>query len=425
MKLIYVAIDGMGDLPIAELGNKTPLEAAETPHLDFLAKNGKTGLMYTVKKGVAPESDVAVISLLGYDPFKYSTGRGVIEAVGAGLDVVDGDLALRCNFATLGKGNEIIDRRVKRTLTTEEAAELSEAVNEKVTMESCPATFEFRTTLGHRAVLLFKSKARCLSGKITNSDPAYSYVNGIGEATPDADMVLKKSEPMDDTEEAQNAANLVNEFIEKTHELWENHPVNKKRVAEGKLKANCVITRDAGSQLPKFFNINERYNVNFASLADMHAERGIAHLAGMQATLLPPPSGDLEKDCTIRVKKLLGILPNHDCFYIHLKGPDEPGHDGNCQLKTKIIAAIDKHFFGPLLKEINLEDHMFCVTCDHATPCAMKVHSDTPVPVLISGGKITGEAIGKFSEKTCAKGSLGILEHAYELMPKLMELLNS
>ena len=423
MKLIYVAIDGMGDLPIAELGNKTPLEAAETPHLDFLAKNGKMGLMYTVKKGVAPESDVAVISLLGYDPFKYSTGRGVIEAVGAGLDMKDGDLALRCNFATLGNDREIIDRRVKRTLTTEEAAELSNAVNEKVTLESCPATFQFKSTLGHRAVLLFKSKAHCLSGKITNSDPAYSYVNGIGEATPDAEMVLKKSEPMDDTEEARNSANLVNEFIEKTHEVWENHPVNKKRAAEGKLKANCVLTRDAGSQLPKFFNVNERYNVNFAALADMHAERGITHLAGMQATLLPPPSGDLEKDCTIRVKKLLDILPRHDCFYIHLKGPDEPGHDGNCHLKTKIIAAIDKHFFGPLLNEISLKDHMFCVTCDHATPCALKVHSDTPVPVLISGGKVADENTSKFSEKNCENGSLGLLDHAYELMPKLMQLL--
>jgi 2,3-bisphosphoglycerate-independent phosphoglycerate mutase len=423
LKLIYIAIDGMGDLPIAELGNKTPLEAAKTPNMDFLAKNGKTGLMYTVRKGVAPESDVAVISLLGYDPFKYSTGRGIIEAVGAGIDIVDGDLALRCNFATLGKGKEIIDRRVKRTLTTEEATELSAAVNENVKLESCPATFEFRNTLGHRAVLVFRSKGKCLSGKITNSDPAYSYVNGIGVATPHVEMVLKKSEPLDDTEEARNSAALVNEFIEKAHKLWENHAVNKKRAAEGKLKANCVLTRDAGSQLPKFFNINERYNVNFAALADMHAERGIAHLAGMQATLLPPPSGDLEKDCTVRVKKLLDILPSYDCFYIHLKGPDEPGHDGNCHLKTEIIAAIDKHFFGPLLQKISLKDHMFCVTCDHATPCALKVHSDTPVPVLISGGKVTDENIGQFSEKNCENGSLGTLDHAYELMPKLMELL--
>ena len=423
MKLIYIAIDGMGDLPIAELGNKTPLEAANTPNMDFLAKNGKTGLMYTVRKGVAPESDVAVISLLGYDPFEYSTGRGIIEAVGAGIDVADGDLALRCNFATLGKGKEIIDRRVKRTLTTEEATELSEAVNEKITLESCPATFEFRNTLGHRAVLVFKSKASCLSGKISNSDPAYTIVNGIGVATPHAEMVLKKSEPLDDTEEARNAANLVNEFIEKTHVVWENHPVNKKRAAEGKLKANCVLTRDAGSQLPRFFNINERYNVKFAALADMHAESGIARLAGMQSTLLPPPSGDLKRDCKVRVKKLLDTLPSYDCFYIHLKGPDEPGHDGNCHRKTEIIAAIDKHFFGPLLQEISLKDHMFCVTCDHATPCALKVHSDTPVPVLISGGKITDEKVGKFSERNCRNGSLGVIDRGYELMPKLMELL--
>jgi 2,3-bisphosphoglycerate-independent phosphoglycerate mutase len=423
LKLIYVAIDGMGDLPIAELGNKTPLEAAKTPNMDFLAKNGKTGLMYTVRKGVAPESDVAVISLLGYDPFKYSTGRGIIEAVGAGIDVKDGDLALRCNFATLGQGKTIIDRRVKRTLTNEEATELSEAANSEITLESCPSTFEFRNTLGHRAILVLKSKGKCLSSKITNSDPAYTIVDGIGIATPNVEMVLKKSEPLDDTEEARNSAALVNEFIEKAHILWENHPVNKKRAAEGKLKANCVLTRDASSQLPRFFNINERYGVNFAALADMQAESGIAHLAGMEATLLPPPSGDLKSDCEIRVKKLLDALPNHDCFYIHLKGPDEPGHDGNCHRKAAVISAIDEYFFGGLLREISLKDHIICVTSDHATPCALKVHSDTPVPVLISGGKIKGGNVAKFSERECEKGSLGVIARGCELMPKLMELL--
>jgi 2,3-bisphosphoglycerate-independent phosphoglycerate mutase len=423
LKLIFVVIDGMGDLPIQALGNKTPLEAAQTPNMDALAKNGKTGLMYSVRKGVAPESDVAVISLLGYDPFEYSTGRGIIEAVGAGINVADGDLALRCNFATLGKDGEIIDRRVKRTLTTEEATALSEAANHEVKLESCSATFEFRNTLGHRAVLVLKSKGKCLSGKITNSDPAYTIVNGIGVATPNVEMVLKKCKPLDDTEEAQSSAKLVNEFIEKTHELWENHEVNKKRAAEGKLKANVVLTRDAGSQLPKFFNINERYKVNFAALADMHAENGIAKLVGMHAALLPPPSGDVEEDCEIRVNRLLELLPHYDCFYIHLKGPDEPGHDGNCNLKTKIISEMDEHFFGKLLKQVSLKDHVFCITADHATPCVLKVHSDTPVPVLISGGNISDDHISKFSEKECRKGSLGILSHGYELMPKLMEIL--
>ena len=423
MKLIYVAIDGMGDLPIKALGNKTPLEAAETPNMDVLAKNGKTGLMYSVKKGVAPESDAAVISLLGYDPFKYSTGRGVIEAVGAGLKMKDGDLALRCNFATLGQRKTIIDRRVARSLTTEQASELSKAANEEVKLESYPATFEFKNTQGHRAVLLIKSKGKPLSSNVTNSDPAYTTVNGIGVAQTNVEMVLKICEPTDNTEEAKISAALLNEFIDKTHKVWDNHPVNVKRAAEGKLKANVVLTRDAGHLLPKFFNINKRYHVDFAALVDMHAERGIAQLAGMDSMLLPQPSGSLKKDCEARVKALLDVLPEHDCFYIHLKGPDEPGHDGNCTLKKQIISAIDKYFFGPLIKQISLEENLICITADHATPCSLKVHSDTPVPVLISGDEVDDGKTCKFSEKECAMGSLGVLDRGWELLPKLMELL--
>lgn len=423
LKLIYVAIDGMGDLPIKELGNKTPLEAAETPNLDALAKNGKTGLMYTVGKGIAPESDVAVISLLGYDPFKYSTGRGVIETVGAGVDMNDGDLALRCNFATLGEGRNILDRRVARSLTTQEAVDLAQAANEQIHLESYPATFEFKSTLGHRAVVVFRSKAERLSSKISNSDPAYIIVNGLGVAQEKVDMVLKTCEPLDDSDAAKASAQLVNEFIIKTHELWEKHPINQKRAAEGKLKANVTLTRDASDSLPKFFNINKHYGVDFAALADMHAERGIAKLAGMDATLLPPPSGDLEHDYDVRVKALMDALPRHDCFYIHLKGPDEPGHDGKCELKTSIIAAVDKYFFGPLLKQVSLKDTLICVTTDHATPCSLKVHSDTPVPLLISGDSLGKPDSVKFCEREAAKGSLGLLEHGYELMPKLMAML--
>jgi 2,3-bisphosphoglycerate-independent phosphoglycerate mutase len=236
-------------------------------------------------------------------------------------------------------------------------------------------------------------------------------------------MVLKNCEPTDDTEEARNAANLVNEFIEKTHNLWENHEVNRKREAEGKLKANVVLTRDAGHLLPKLFNINERYNVKFAALTDMTAEKGIAALAGMHASLLPPPSSDLEKDFELRVKKIVDLLPYYDCFYIHLKGPDEPGHDGNCHRKTDIISTIDEHFFGRLLQQITLKECVICITADHATPCGLKVHSDTPVPLLISGGKIKDDKISKFSERECKNGSLGVLDRGCELMPKLMELL--
>jgi 2,3-bisphosphoglycerate-independent phosphoglycerate mutase len=425
MRLIYVVIDGMGDLPIEDLSGKTPLEFAETPNMDFLAGRGRLGLMYTVGKGVAPESDAAVISILGYDPYKYHVGRGPLEAYGAGLDMQDGYLALRCNFATLGKDGRIIDRRAGRNLTTWEASELAEAVNRLVKLESHPAEFEFKNTLGHRGVLVIKSRFKPLSGKISNTDPAYERVAGLGVVKTDVQMVLEECKPLEDTEAARVSAMLVNEFVRKSHEILEQHEVNKKREAEGKLKANVILTRDAGDQLPRFFNINEHYAVRFTCLADMPVERGIARLAGMHLVEIPPPSGDLKHDCLIRAEKLLSVLDVFDCFYIHIKGPDEPGHDGDFMLKTETIATIDKYFFGKILPKISLDETVICITADHSTPCKLKSHSDDPVPLLISGGKIGSDGIKRFSEKECLRGSLGILEKGTLLMPLLIKAIKS
>lgn len=423
MKLIYVVIDGMGDLPAKEWGDRTPLEVADTPNMDRLASKAKLGLMYTVGKGIAPESDVAVISILGYDPYKYHVGRGPLEAYGANLDVEDGALALRCNFATLGKQKRIIDRRAGRNLTTEEAAELSKAINREVKLSSYPATFQFKNTLGHRAVLVIKSKRNRLSGKISNTDPAYERIAGLGVAKSTVDMVLKKCVPLEDTEEAKISAQLVNEFTEKSHEVLDSHDVNKKRVSEGKLKANVILSRDAGDKLPKFFSINERYDVKFACLADMPVERGISRLAGMHLVELPPPSGDIEADMKLRVDKMLNLLDSFDCFYIHLKGPDEPGHDGDFKRKAQAIADIDKHFFGRILPHIDQKKTLICITADHSTPCTLKAHSDDPVPLLITGADVEPDGIKEFSEKLCRTGSLGVLEKGTQLMPVLMKLL--
>jgi len=421
LKLIYVVVDGMGDLPIDELGDRTPLEAADTPNMDFLAKIGKTGLMYAVGKGIAPESDVAVVSILGYDPFKYEVSRGVLEALGADLPFKDGDLALRCNFATLGSGNKIVDRRVGRNLSTEEATELARAINEQVRLESYPASFQFKNTLGHRGALVIRSREKKLSGNITNTDPAYKRVKGIGVAEAEAEMVLKKCRPLDKTEEARISASLVNEFTEKSVAVLNEHEINKKRVKEGMLKANVILVRDAGVRLPKFPSLSQQHGFSFVCLADMPVERGISKLAGMHMVELPPPSKSLERDCKLRVEKLLENLPFYDCFYIHIKGPDEPGHDGDFNLKTRLIATVDKHFVGRMLQKINLEDYVICVTADHSTPCKLKAHSDDPVPLLISGNKIQADKVQKFSEKECKKGELGILLHGTKLMPKLIK----
>ena len=420
LKLIYVVIDGMGDAPIEELGNKTPLETADTPNMDFLAETGKTGLMYTVGKGIAPESDVAVISIFGYDPLKYNSSRGVLEALGSDLPIRDGDLALRCNFATLESGTKIADRRVGRSLTTEEATKLAKAINEQIQLESYSASFHFQNTLSHRGVLVIRSTKQGLSGNISNTDPAYTRAKGIGVAETEAEMLLKQCKPLDTTKEARISADLVNEFTEKSIAILENHEINKKRRKEGKLKANVILIRDAGDHLPEFPHLTQRYGFSFVCLADMPVERGIAKLTGMHTVELPPPSKSLVRDCQLRMEKLAEILPLYDCFYIHIKGPDEPGHDGNFNLKTLLIATIDKHFVGNMLQRINKEDFVICITADHSTSCKLKAHSDDPVPILISGNRIQADKVHKFSEKECKNGEMGTLSHGTELMPKLI-----
>jgi len=424
LKLIYVVIDGMGDLPIKELGDRTPLDFAETPHMDFLASKGKLGLMRTVGKQIAPESDVAVISILGYDPYRYHVGRGPLEAYGSGLEMENGNLALRCNFAALGQGRTIIDRRAGRDLTTRETMELADAVNKQVKLESHPAEFEFKSTLGHRGVLVIRSKRkRSLSGGVTNTDPAYERVAGLGVAKTAVELVLNDCHPLKDTEAARLSASLVNEFTRKSHEVLDQHKVNLRRAAEGRMKANVILTRDAGDRLPRFFSISEHYGVKFACLADMPVERGISRLAGMHLVELPPPSGNTKADCKLRASRLLAILRDFDCFYIHLKGPDEPGHDGECERKAQSIADIDRYFLGDLLPRIVLEETLMCITADHSTPCQLKAHSDDPVPLLISGCRTKPDGIRSFSEKTCAKGSLGMLEKGTQLMSMLMRFL--
>lgn len=420
MKLIYIIIDGMGDLPIEELDGKTPLEAADTPYMDSLAKAGKTGLMYTVGKGIAPESDVAVVSILGYDPVAHHVSRGALESIGAGLNMRNGDLALRCNFATLAPDNSIIDRRAGRNLTQEEADELAQAVNEQVQLESHPATLQIKSTATYRAALLIRSEEKRLSGNISNTDPAYKRINSLGVADLEAKMILKTCAPLDKTKEAKISAELINEFTQKATTVLDQHEVNRRRVKEGKLEANTIISRDAGSIVPKFPPLSELYGLSFVCLADMNVERGISRLAGMSLVDLPLLSKNLEKDCELRVKKLFEVLPQYDLFYIHIKGPDEPGHDGDFDLKSQLIATVDKHFVGNILQQINLEDHIICITADHSTPCKLKAHSDDPVPLLIAGNGLQGDRVQRFSEKECKMGELGVLLKGTELMPKLV-----
>lgn len=397
--VLYIVLDGLGDLPVKELNNKTPLEAALTPNMDRLAQKGKTGLVYPVGKGIAPESDIAVISLLGYEALKYYTGRGQLESFAEGLNVNDGDVACRVNFATAAEdGKTIKDRRVGRNLTTEEATAFAKEINSKVTLSS--ATFEFKNTIGHRGVLVIKGMRSKLSGWITNTDPAYEREGVFGIAKEKFEHSVAESRPMpgyEDLVEAKEAAFLLNEFTQKSHKVLNDSLLNKKRISENKLPANLILSRDAGDHLPKFPKIDSLYNMKFGSFVQMPVERGIALLTGLEIIEVPASTGHLDVDYPVWAKVAVDSMKKYDGIYVHIKGPDEPAHDGDFSTKKEIIALIDKFFFGSLLPKLDINNTVIAVTADHTTVCAMKAHSSDPVPLLISGGNIKPDGTLSFS----------------------------
>jgi 2,3-bisphosphoglycerate-independent phosphoglycerate mutase len=421
-KILYVVLDGLGDLPIKELNNKTPLEAALTPNLDRLAQRGKTGLVYPVAKGIAPESDIAVISLLGYDAHKYYTGRGPLESFAEGLKVNDGDVAFRVNFATVADdGKTIKDRRVGRNLTTEEATALAKEINSRVTLSS--ATFEFKNTIGHRGVLVIRGMRSKLSGWITNTDPAYDREGVFGVAKEKFDNEVAESVPMpgyENSNEAKEAALLLNEFTRKSNKVLNESLVNKKRIAENKLPANVILSRDAGDHLPEFPPVSALFNLKFGSFVQMPVEKGIALLTGMEIIGVPESTGHLDVDYPVWAKVALDSIKKYDGIYVHIKGPDEPAHDGDFEKKKEIIEAIDKFFFASLLPELDINNTIIAVTADHSTVCAIKAHSSDPVPLLVCGGNIQPDGSMSFSEKAAKLGSIGELR-GQDIMPLLVK----
>ena len=422
-KIIYIVLDGLGDRPTPSLGGKTPLEAAATPEMDALARRAHSGVMYTVAPGIAPESDIAVISILGYDAHKYYTGRGPLESHAVGLTVDSGDLAFRVNFATMGEDGRIADRRVGRNLTTAEADELCREVNEKVKLTSVPgASFEFKNTIEHRGVLVFRCGGR-LSAEVTNTDPAYGREGLLGVALEKFDDVVKKCEPIDakNLEGAEMSAALTNEFTDKSHKVLDEAEVIERRRAEGKLSGNLILSRDAGDRLPRMPPISEQFGVQFGCFQEMPVEKGIAMLTGMDIVPVPLASGDPSKDYPLLAKIAIEELPKYGGLYIHIKGPDIPAHDGRVEDKKNIIEAIDKYFLTNLIPSLDFDNIVMTVTADHSTPCLIKAHSADPVPLLILDSSLEPDGTSAFSEAICANGKLGEIL-GVDLLPKLVKL---
>ncbi|MCX8188111.1 MAG: alkaline phosphatase family protein [Nitrososphaeria archaeon] len=419
MRILYVILDGAADKPIPQLNYITTLEAAYTPNLDYFARKSIGGLVYTVGKGIAPESDVAVYSMLGYKVKEGYIGRGVVEALGAGLEFEDGNLALRGNFATVNDNMTIVDRRVGRTLTSDEAKSLAEKINEKIKLFDKRKSVIVKATVGHRCVVVFRAEDTRLSDNITNTDPAYLKMHGMGVAvTSGKEMKVSKCEPLDRTIESKVSAELVNEFTEKVYNILKDEEINRKRRAEGKLEANMILLRDAGCTLPKLVPLEEKFGLKTAIVADMPVEIGIAKTLKADVFTISTPFAFKEK-----AERITELLKEYGLVYAHLKGPDEPAHDGNYIAKKKIIEEIDKEFFGVLKETLNLKETLLIVSSDHTTAVTLKAHTDDPVPFIISSEVVEKDMICRFTEKECAKGRFGVLEEGNLLLPLVKSLI--
>jgi len=417
-QLLYVCLDGLGDDPNPELGDRTPLEAARTPVLDSLARQGSQGIVWTVGKDVAPESDIAVFAILGYDPRIEHPGRGVLEALGSGMEFRDGDLALRVNFATR-EGDEIVDRRVGRDLPSDEAHALAAEVNAGVTLPE--ATFELRATVEHRGALVVRSDTGPLSAEVGNTDPAYAKEGALGVALETFRNEVARSEPLDDTDEARRAADLVNRFTEDSARVLDASEVNDRRRAEGRLAANLILSRDAGDHVPHLTPIRERFGPSWGCFVEMPVERGIAMVLGMAP--VDAPTGIPRREQYAAWAALAAeALGGYDALYIHIKGPDVPAHDGKVHDKVEVIEDIDQAFFGELLPGLDLGRTVVAVTADHSTSCVRKAHTADPVPLLVAGGGVPSDSSETFGERAAARGSLGSM-FGVEILPSVTGLL--
>ena len=407
--VVYVLLDGVGDLPHADLHGKTPLEAAHTPALDAIAQNGASGRVISVGKGIAPESDIAVFNMLGYK-FSHTdyAGRGVIEAIGIGIDFEDGDLALRGNFATLDDNSDaIIDRRAGRSIDPVDARDIANEIqgNFESRYDNGKTSVVVAPTIGHRVTVRLRRDGDTFSSKISNTDPAYANIGGMGVAKAVADyMRIERCVPLDSTPEAEAAAFAANEFSEQAISIMKKSPVNARRKQAGSKELSCILLRDAGSRYPRVTPINEKYGMNFSCIVDMPVEIGISRVLKMKAF----EAGGLA-DYEQKAETAARAMETQNAIYVHIKGPDEFGHDGDAIGKKENIEDIDSRFFSRLLDSIDTSRVSIIVSADHSTPCINHGHSDDPVPVIVSHDKIPNDGTKRMTEAQAARGSIGML----------------
>ncbi len=371
-KILLVVLDGLGDRPIKDLGNKTPLQAAATENLDWFAANGAVGLLDPIAPGVCPGSDTSHLALLGYDPETTYTGRGPFEAAGVGIDVRPGDVAFRCNFATVDVGLRVVDRRAGRI---REGTDRLAASLDALTIGDTQVYFRAGTE--HRAVLVFRGTG--LSPHVSDTDPHEdrAKVPAAHATQPDG----------------EKTARMLNVFLKRAYEVLARHEVNRERVGAGQPPANYVLTR-GGGVMPNIPRFPERYGMKAAAVAGVALIKGICRCVGLEVLPVPGATGGLDSDFAAKARAATDALATHDFVLVNVKAPDLCGHDGRAMEKVQVLERIDRELVAHLRAHLPA-DTVLAVTGDHSTPCARKDHSGDPVPVLAFGEGLRTDGVGR------------------------------
>ena len=389
MKYIIILGDGMADEPIPMLGGKTPLQAAHKPHMDRLARKGRNGLLHTVPAGFKPGSEIANLSVLGYDLNRVFEGRGSLEAASMGVPIEPGEMAMRCNLIT------IEDDRIKNHsaghISTEEAKELIEFLQEKLGDE----TISFYPGVSYRHLLKVKDGVKALHCTPPHDVPGTPFRGVLVQA---------------ETPEALPTAELLNGLILKSQALLAAHPVNLRRIAEGKDPANSIWPWSPGYK-PDMQTFQELYGLTGAVISAVDLIKGIGVYAGLKPIEVEGATGLYNTNYEGKTQAALEALKTGDFVYLHIEAPDEAGHEGDCALKIKTIEDIDKFVVGPIVEAVSEWDEPVAIALlpDHPTPCRIKTHTDAPVPFIIYKPGIESDSVSAYDEESARNGAYGTL----------------
>lgn len=374
----------MADHPLDELNGKTPLQIANKPNMDYIALKGRNGILRTIPEKMQPGSDIANLSVLGYDPIKYYTGRGPIEAVSLGINLRENDTAFRCNLVTL-EHNRMKDYSAGH-IDSGEAKKLIETINNTLGSRS----IRFYNGVSYRHILVIAESVT----ENTQCTPPHDITDQIIES------YLPRGE----------GSEILLEIMEKSQEILKNHPINIKRIQEGKKPANSIWPWGQGKK-PNLQSFKEKFGVKGAIISAVDLIKGIGMLIGLKVIEVPGATGYYNTNYTGKADSALKSLENTDFIYLHVEAPDEAGHAGDVENKIKAIENIDEKILGKILNKISdlSEHYKIAILPDHPTPIKIKTHIGDPVPVAIYTNNEKGDEVSRFDETSAKEGSLGLL----------------